>query len=145
MASLKPGTYVHIEFASSDPSRTRKFLEDVFGWEFRSMPGMDYHVYATPLGPGGAVMPPAPERPGGVLNYVLSEDLDADLRKIEAAGGKILLGRKEIPDVGWWALFEDPTGIILALFQSLSPDRGPVARFKSSPGSGSQPQSQSRR
>jgi predicted enzyme related to lactoylglutathione lyase len=133
MTAPRPGSYVHIEFASTDPARTRKFLEDVFSWEFQSMPGMDYHVYATPFGPGGAVMPPASERPGGVLNYVLSEDLDRDVKKIEAAGGRVLQRRHEIPGVGWWALFEDPTGIPLALFESRSPERGPVARFRATP------------
>ena len=132
MPGPEPGVFVHIEFASTDPRRTRKFLEDVFGWTFQSMPGMEYHVYATPLGPGGAVMEPE-ERPAGILNYVLSDDLDADLRKIEAAGGKILGPKREIPGVGWWALFEEPTGIALALFESLSPDRGPVARYRAAP------------
>lgn len=133
MAKPKPGSYVHMEFASVDPSRTRKFLEDVFGWEFQSMPGMEYHVYAAPDGPGGAVMPPNPERPGGLLSYILSEDLDADLRKIEAAGGRVRIPKKDIPGVGWWALFEEPTGIVLALFQTAAPDRGPVARYRAGP------------
>ncbi len=131
MAGPKRGGFVHIEFASTDPSRTRRFLEDVFGWEFQGIPGLDYHVYATPIGPGGAVMPPSPVRPNGVLNYLLSEDLDADVRRIEAAGGKIRMAREEIPNVGWWALFEDPTGISLALFQPQSPTSGPVARYRS--------------
>ncbi len=130
MAGPKPGGLVHVEFASTDPSRTRRFFEDVFGWSFESMPGLDYHVYATPFGPGGAVMPPATERPGGILNYLLSENLEADVRKIEAAGGKVLIAKHEIPNVGWWALFEDPTGIVLALFQARSPTSGPVARYR---------------
>ncbi len=131
MAGPKRGGFVHIEFASTDPSRTRRFLEDVFGWEFQAIPGLDYHVYATPLGPGGAVTPPNPVRPNGVLNYLLSDDLDGDVRKIEAAGGKVRMAREEIPNVGWWALFEDPTGIVLALFQAESPTSGPVARYRS--------------
>ncbi len=131
MAGPKRGGFVHIEFASTDPTKTKQFLEAVFGWEFQTIPGLDYHVYATPLGPGGAVMPPAPERPNGVLDYLLSDDLDADVRKIEAAGGKVRVARHEIPGVGWWALFEDPTGIVLALFQARSATSGPVARYRS--------------
>ncbi len=131
MAEPKRGGFVHIEFASTDPARTRRFLEDVFGWEFQGIPGLDYHVYATPLGPGGAVMPPSANRPIGVLNYLLCEDLDADVRKIEAAGGKVRIAREEIPNVGWWALFEDPTGILLALYQPQSPTSGPIARYRS--------------
>ncbi len=131
MAGPKRGAFVHIEFASTDPTRTKKFLEEVFGWQFQAIPGLNYHVYSTQLGPGGAVMPPSAERPNGVLNYVLSEDLEADVRKVEAAGGKVRIAREEIPNVGWWALFEDPTGILLALYQPLSPTSGPIARYRS--------------
>lgn len=133
MAGPKRGGFVHIEFASTDPTKTKQFLEKVFGWDFQTIPGLDYHVYATSLGPGGAVMPPAPERPNGVLNYLLSEDLDADVGKIEAAGGKVRVARHEIPGVGWWALFEDPTGIVLALFQARSRESGPIARYRVEP------------
>ena len=122
---------MHVEFASTDPIRTRKFLEDVFGWEFQAIPGLDYHVYSTPLGPGGAIMPPSPERPNGVLNYLLSEDLEADVRRIDAAGGTVRSARQLIPNVGWWALCEDPTGIVLALYQPQSSTSGPMARYRS--------------
>lgn len=129
MGEPEPGSFVHVEFASTDPRRTRKFLEDVFGWEFQSMPGMEYHVYATARGPGGAVMGTA-ERPAGVLNYLLSRDLETDVGRIERAGGRIRVPKTEIPGVGWWVVFEEPTGLVLALFQSLSPDRGPEARYR---------------
>ncbi len=131
MPGPEPGSFVHVEFASTDPSRTKRVLEQVFGWEFQAIPGLAYHVYATPRGPGGAVMPPSAVRPNGILNYLLSEDLETDVRKIEAAGGKVRMAKEEIPNVGWWALFEDPTGILLALYQPESPTSGPLARYRS--------------
>lgn len=130
MTGAKRGSFVHIEFASDDPGRTRRFLEGVFGWEFQAKQVPNYHVYTTPAGPGGAVMIPEGERPPGILNYVLSDGIEGNLREIESAGGKVRLGKTEIPNVGWWALFEEPMGGTLALFQTLSPDRGPVARFR---------------
>jgi predicted enzyme related to lactoylglutathione lyase len=113
----KPGSFVHIEIASTDPVRTRKFCEEVFGWSFEDMPEINYATYEAASGPGGGLMSPMEGQPPGILNYVLSTDVDADLRKIEAAGGRVLRPKMEIPKVGWWALFQEPTGIVLALFQ----------------------------
>jgi len=121
---------VHVEIASADPERTKGFLREVFGWEFESVPGMPYFPFSAPNGPGGAVMPAGAERPPGVLNYILSDDIEADLRRIGAAGGKVLLPRTEVPNLGWWALFSEPAGTILALYQSSREDRGPTARFR---------------
>jgi uncharacterized protein len=128
MEEPKAGSFVHIEFASTDPERTRKFLEDVFEWKFESMPELAYHTYSTPSGPGGGLMKPMEGQPPGVLSYILSQDVEQDIRKIEGAGGFVLQPKHEIPGVGWFAVFREPTGITLALFQSMRNDRGPTAR-----------------
>jgi uncharacterized protein len=121
---------VHFEFASTNPSATRKFLERVFDWKFANVPGVDYFPFGAPSGPGGAVMPASVDRPIGVLNYLLSREIDADLRRIEAAGGRLRVPRTEIPGVGWWAMFEEPGGCVLAIFQAASTERGPIARYR---------------
>lgn len=118
----KPGSFVHIEIASSDPQRTQKFFEDVFDWKFESVPEMEYATYMAPTAPHGGLMSPMEGHSPGLLNYLLSQSIDADVRKIEEAGGQLLQPKMEIPGVGWWALFQDPTGLILALFESRMPD-----------------------
>ncbi len=118
MAVSKPGSYVHIEIASSDPERTKKFFEDVFEWDFESHPEMNYHTYVAPSGPGGGLMSPMENQPPGILNYLLSHDIEDDVKKIEAAGGHVLQPKMEIPGVGWFAVFQEPTGIALALFET---------------------------
>lgn len=121
MPDPKPGAYVHIEIASTDPARTRKFFEEIFDWEFEDHPEMEYMTYMPHGGPGGGIMSPMENQPPGILNYLLSNDIDADVPRIEAAGGRILRPKMEIPNVGWWALFQDPTGLTLALFQANRP------------------------
>jgi uncharacterized protein len=37
----------------------------------------------------------------------------------ESLGGKILMPKTEIPHVGWWAAFADPTGNRIALYTSM--------------------------
>ena len=51
-----------------------------------------------------------------MIIYIDSEDIEADLKKIETMGGKKLLGKTEIPGRGWYALFADPTGNRMALY-----------------------------
>lgn len=124
----KPGSFVHIEIASTDPTRTRRFFEDVFGWRFEHMPEMEYSTFEPPSAPGGGLMSPQQGQSPGITNYILSMDVDADLRKIEAAGGRTLQPKMEIPGVGWWALFQEPTGVTLALFQGRMEPRKERAR-----------------
>ena len=118
MANPKPGSFVHIEIASTDPERTKKFFEDVFDWDFETIPEMNYHTYEAPSPPHGGLMSPMENQRPGLLNYLLSGDIDTDVRRIEAAGGRILQPNMEIPGVGWWASFEEPTGLVLALFEA---------------------------
>ncbi len=129
----KPGSYVHIEIASSDPERTKKFFEDVFEWDFESHPEMNYHTYVPASGPGGGLMSPMENQQPGILNYLLSHSIDEDVKKIEEAGGRLLQPKMEIPGVGWWALFQEPTGITLALFEAKPMPQAPRARAQSRP------------
>ena len=133
MAQNKPGSFVHMEIASTDPQRTRKFFEDVFEWDFEFMPEMNYHTYEAPSGPGGGLMSPMENQSPGILNYLLSHDIDQDVKRIEEAGGRLLQPKMEIPGVGWWALFQEPTGITLALFQSIPQPRPPRPRAQRRP------------
>jgi predicted enzyme related to lactoylglutathione lyase len=58
-----------------------------------------------------------------MLSFILnlSEDIEADLKAIKAKGGKALMPKIEIPNVGYFAMFTDPTGNMLALYTSMNP------------------------
>lgn len=122
MAENKPGSFIHMEIASTDPRKTRQFFEEVFDWDFESVPEMEYSTFMAPSGPGGGLMSPMENQSPGILNYLLSHSIDEDVVKIEKAGGRILQPKREIPGVGHWAVFQEPTGIVLALFESKTPD-----------------------
>jgi predicted enzyme related to lactoylglutathione lyase len=72
---------------------------------------------ATP-GSGGAFVKPdgAGIKPGYVCTYVSSDDIDADLAKVQALGGSVMVARTEIPNMGWFAIFADPTGNPIGLY-----------------------------
>jgi predicted enzyme related to lactoylglutathione lyase len=120
MTDPKPGAIVHVELSSKDPPATRKFLTGVFGWKFKkeeSMPEMEYWTFDAGSGPGGGIMKPMEGMPPGTLNYVLVDSIDAAVKKITAHGGNIMMPKQEIPNVGWFAVYEVPGGIVQAIYQ----------------------------
>ena len=77
----------------------------------------------TAEGPGGGFSPITETiKPGNVLIHVDSNDIEADLKRIKALGGTVLSEKTEIPQIGWFALFKDPTGNTLSLYTSMNPD-----------------------
>ena len=55
---------------------------------------------------------------GGALLYLATSDAAAALGRVRAAGGTVLLDKTEIePDIGFRALFRDPAGTTMGLFE----------------------------
>jgi len=118
----KPNSIVHVEFHSNAPEKTKSFLKDVFGWKFEDVPQMNYSMFQPPSAPGGGLQQ-AENLPAGVIDYVLTEDIETTLRKVTSSGGAVTMPKQEIPGMGWFAVFQDPTGITLALYEAQAPSR----------------------
>lgn len=137
METPKEGSVVHVELHTNDPPRTKEFFRAVFGWKFDEMPGMNYTLWHAPSPPHGGLQEPAANEPPQTLNYILVNEIGATTRKIERAGGTILVSKTEIPSVGWFAIFREPGGTIQALYQDAHahphepPARAKPARKKS--------------
>ena len=112
---------VHIEIAAKDPKATGQFYAQAFGWETTTDPNFDYVMFDDKPGPGGGFPKVDNEmyKPGDVVVYIDSDDIDASLKQIVALGGKALSPKTEIPGMGWFAFFADPNGNRLALFQAM--------------------------
>ena len=113
----KPNSIVHVEFHSNAPDKTKTFLKDVFGWKFEEFPAMKYSTFEAPSAPGGGLQQ-AENMPAGVVDYILSTDIENTIRKIQHSGGAVVMPKTEIPGMGWFAVFQDPTGITLALYEA---------------------------
>jgi hypothetical protein len=53
--------------------------------------------------------------------YISVESVDAYIEKIKKLGGKIIVPKQEVPQVGWTAIAVDPEGNQFALLQPLHP------------------------
>ena len=121
------GRVVHFEIPFDDGDRARAFYAQAFGWDVSDMPGMDYTIVST--GPSGDSGPTEPGYIGGgmaqrgdsfVAPTVVVEvgDIDEALTKIEDLGGKTVLGRTPVGDMGFSAYFSDPEGNTIGLWQT---------------------------
>ena len=108
----------HIEIPAGDPAAAGKFYSTLFGWETESMPGMDYEGFRTGTVVGGFPRVGPMATAGEVVLYIESAGIDEDLRRIEAEGGHAIVPRSEIPGMGHFAIFTDPTGNKVGLFEA---------------------------
>jgi predicted enzyme related to lactoylglutathione lyase len=53
------------------------------------------------------------------VNYIGVESIDEYVKKIEALGGKVIVPKTEIPEIGWFALALDPEGNQFGIFQNM--------------------------
>jgi len=113
---------VHVEIPAVNVEGAGKFYESLFGWKLQHMPEMNYTMWEDGSGSGGGFPQVSEENPAGqVLVYIDSDDIEADLKKVEKLGGKVLHPKTEIPQMGWYGVFQDPTGNVLAVYTSMNP------------------------
>jgi predicted enzyme related to lactoylglutathione lyase len=110
---------VHIEIAARDLEAASKFYSDVFGWKVQQLPEMNYASFEAEGGPGGGFNPVENDPFGPVTVYINTDDLDASLQKIQDSGGNVVSPKNDIPGMGQYAIFTDPTGNALGLFQPI--------------------------
>jgi predicted enzyme related to lactoylglutathione lyase len=119
---------VHFEIPFDDKSRAMKFYAETFGWKLLDMPEMNYVVAQTapvddqqmPKEPGainGGLFQRPKEAPHPAL-YISVDSIDDALKKVEAAGGKVVTPNTPIPGMGAYARFQDSEGNVVGLFQT---------------------------
>jgi predicted enzyme related to lactoylglutathione lyase len=114
---------VHIEIPAENVQAASKFYQDLFGWKMEHAAEFDYTMWSDGSGYGGGFNKASPETPAGqVMVYIHSDDIEADLKKVEELGGTVITPKTEIPGTGWFGQFKDPTGNLLALYTSQNPD-----------------------
>lgn len=111
---------IHWDLMVSDPERAKTFYRKLFDWRFdeKAFPG--YTLIDTGKDPGGGLMPrPASAPTVGLNTYFEVSDLPRTLHDVVEMGGKVLVPRTEIPNMGAYAMFADPDGIAVGILQPL--------------------------
>jgi predicted enzyme related to lactoylglutathione lyase len=130
--------FVHIELNTDDVAKAKKFYKGLFDWKLADMkmgPGMVYTTIDAGKGKtgGGMQKKPMPEAPNHWLSYVEVENIDKTVAKAKKLGANVVVERMEVPGMGALAVFFDPTGAALGLWEPARkrPARKPAAKKKS--------------
>ncbi|MCC7207387.1 MAG: VOC family protein [Anaerolineae bacterium] len=119
---MAPRALVHVEIPAGNRDQAADFYHKALGITSSLDTQFDYLGFNFNDTSGGAFVPLSESvHAGRVVVYFSSPDIDADLKSIEASGGKVVLPRMQVGDMGAMAMFQDPTGNIIGLWQSTRP------------------------
>lgn len=108
----------HVEIPTTEFKKAKKFFGAVFGWTFQDIPGMDYVLFKAGSQPnGGFYKVKKMPKKGQVNVYIEVEDIDAKLKEIRKARGKVLVKKSPVGTMGSFAQFATPDGCYLSLWQ----------------------------
>lgn len=123
---------VHFEMPYDDRDRMASFYESAFGWQIQKLgEEMGNYVLATttetgesgPKNPGainGGFFGKSPDMPDVHPSIVIAvDDIQDGIKKVAAAGGKVLGEPMEIPGVGQYVSFIDTEGNRASMLQPI--------------------------
>src|SRR5262249_32028264 len=99
---------------------------EVFGWKTEAMDmggGMTYHLWKRGNGQnaGGMLQKPDGAPPAAWLPYIGVDNADECVARLTQLGGQVCTPPTDIPNVGRFAVFTDPTGATTAVLQPMPP------------------------
>jgi predicted enzyme related to lactoylglutathione lyase len=123
-------TLVHFEIPSDDLERSERFYGDLFGWKFEkwsgqeSLPeGMEYLVITTTdvkgnKSIGGGMMKRQNPQQQGMTNYIGVESVDEHSARVAQLGGKVIIPKKPVPGMGYFAVCLDTENNTFGIWQT---------------------------
>jgi predicted enzyme related to lactoylglutathione lyase len=121
---------IHFEVQADDVERAITFYKEVFGWKIEMIMKegedggmMDYWGITTgkdsePGINGGMYTRTDAKK---LYNYdciVSVQDIDKAIKAVKANGGKVIMEKNNMPNVGWFASAADTEGNVINLMQS---------------------------
>ena len=128
---IKTGSFCWVELGTTDREAAKKFYSQLFGWsaDDRPMgPDMTYTMFRLGGQDAAGAYALMKEQvsahvPPHWMLYVKVENVDASAAKAVKAGARQIVPPADIPNVGRFAVVQDPTGAAIGMYQ-LGPHRG---------------------
>jgi predicted enzyme related to lactoylglutathione lyase len=121
MPDYAPGTPSWVELASPDPDASAAFYGDVLGWTVTEPGGAEtggYRMFQSDGKNVAGLMSLMQEgQPTAWATYISVADAEETARKVQAAGGNLIVGPMDVMDLGRMAVFADPTGAVFGVWQ----------------------------
>jgi len=129
---MKSNPVVHFEMPYENSDRVQKFYSQAFGWQMQTTgPEMgDYLLAGTtetdenrmvksPGNINGGFFPKNQAPNAGTSVVIAVDDINAAMKKITDAGGKVEGEPMQIPGVGNWVVFTDTEGNRVSILQPM--------------------------
>ncbi len=118
------GTLIWTELLTTDTARAQAFYTTLFGWKADAKPmgPMTYTIYQNGAAQAGGMMQIPKEMgpiPSHWMVYFGVADADATATKTASLGGKIATAPHDVPNVGRFAVLQDPQGAYFAVFKPI--------------------------
>ncbi|MHC5009820.1 MAG: VOC family protein [Planctomycetota bacterium] len=124
VAATTKGRFVWRDLMTTDVEAATAFYGALFGW--RVVPvdmgpmGTYRMLHLGEVGIGGIVpLENAPGIPSHWISYITVDDVDASCEEIQRLGGAVCVPPTDIPDVGRFAVTNDPQGGFFSPFKGL--------------------------
>jgi predicted enzyme related to lactoylglutathione lyase len=112
------GDITHIDIPVADLGAAAAFYSGVFGWRIAEVPGFeDYPMWQAPNGVSGGGLAPRSEGFTQPRSYVEVDSIADTLETVRASGGTVLMEKSPISETSWWAVFADPDGNHIGLYE----------------------------
>lgn len=106
------------EIGTRDIEKSKKFYDSIFDWDTKKdLNFQDMEMIETGERPSGAIFKGPPEMPLAVTVYFQVNDINETLKRVGDAGGSVFMPKTDIPQAGWFAIFKDPEGVYVSIFQ----------------------------
>jgi len=124
---MEPGAMSWNELLTTDTAKAEPFYRGLFGWEAKTMDmggGMKYTVFSIGEKQVGGMMQISPEMgpiPSNWAVYFTTTDCDGTVEQAQRLGAKTLAPPMDIPNVGRFAMLQDPLGAVFAVIKFAQP------------------------
>ncbi len=113
---------IHFEIGAVDTEKILKFYTDVFGWKTEKWDGGDETYWLVSTGD-----PSKPGINGGIFkskgepvvtNVINVDNIDEMTKKVQSAGGTIVVPKMAVQGIGWAVYFKDVEGNLFGMMQA---------------------------
>ena len=118
---MSHGKICYLEIPANAAEDSAQFYSSIFGWKVRTR-GDGALAFDDTGGVSGTWVKESDRTPDErTRTYIMVDAIADTLKRIEAAGGRVLAPRKEIgPGMGAFAIFADPVGNEFGLYEERS-------------------------
>ena len=112
------GDITHVDIPVSDLNKAASFYGELFGWKIAEQPGYEgYPMWQAPNEISGGGLAPRSDGFTQPRSYVEVDSIEETLEKVSANGGTVVMGKTDISETSWWAIFTDPDGNNMGLYE----------------------------